>query len=1099
MSEPEVSEPAPARRVITLRRVGIALAALFVLYLAAGFFIVPIVVESQLASTIEQQTGTRPTVEDVRFDPLRWRLVLTGFAMPDPDTGEKVVGFESLVVDVAVVDLLFARLELDELALVAPTIEAVIDETGKLNLAAFAPDEGEEVEPESEPESSEDEERLVVQIDWLRIERGALRFEDRMQTPAFELAIEPLDLEFTHFTTRAGGESQYALRVGIGEETELRWDGSLGLDPLGSTGRIELDRFDLEVPWDYLSDRLAFEVAGGELDARASYVLAFADGLSLDLDEARVDLRDAAVRDPAIDEAVVLVPAFSVTGIAAHVDQDGLARLDIDAVELEGGHARSHLSEDGELRLATLLTPVEAEPPAAEPETPPAEQAEAVVETVAEVADEVTPDVVVEAANEVAEEVVAEAEAAVASNEVVEDPGSSAAPDAAGDANSKAALAAADTAAAEDDDAPGGRPAIRVERVAVRGFEIAIEDRSAPRPVSLVFSPIDLTASGYSSAPGSEIEVELESGFGEGGRLAIRGPVTPDPLATTLAVELDAIPLGPLQPYVDDFARLDVPSGLFAASLEVDVREAGGAAPAISVRGRLQLDDLLTVDRRLERSFLEWSSLRVEGLDYSSGAPGAPGAPGAATDSASGEPSGRVRIDEIGLADAQVHLVVSADGRTNLDAIFGGETTGEGAAERANPDEASAGPLRVEIAAVRLDGVGADLDDLSIEPHFEVSLDDLTGTIEGLSSERNVRARVALVGKIDQVAPVRVSGEINPLAGVIYTDVRVDVEGVSLPAFTPYSGRYVGYAIDRGKLRLDLEYELADRHLEASNRIHLDQFAFGRQVESESATSLPVRLAVAVMRGPQGDIDIALPIAGDLDDPSFSVFGLLGKALVNVVTRVATSPFAALAGLAGASGEELSKVAFAAGSPRLSETEQSELASLVPMLADRPALNVEVRGRADPVAEQAGLRREKIQTALRQAVWEQLSGSEREALDEPSALVLDPQQRRAGLDRLARERLGKPAVELVAAEALPPPGPERDRVVANAALEALAARVELTEADWRSLALARGAAIQGALLASAQLSPDRVFLVDVKVGSVAEGDAVTAVLELSAD
>ncbi|CAM9565125.1 unnamed protein product, partial [Discosporangium mesarthrocarpum] len=644
-----------------------------------------------------------------------------------------------------------------------------------------------------------------------------------------------------------------------------------------------------------------------------------------------------------------------------------------------------------------------------------------------------------------------------------------------------------------DETAVGRAPSISVDRVTLRALDIAIEDRSAARPVLLSLAPLDLAVTGYSTAPGTELSLRFSTGLGEAGRLSVEGPITLEPLATKLAIELQELGLGAYQPYLEDVARLDVPSAALSAKLDVDVRSTGNSgAMAIAASGRLQLDDLLTIDRRLERPFVEWGSLRVEDLDFANAA-------------ASGEGSDRVRIGEIGLSGALAHVVIGAEGASNLDGIFGGGATTEaepagapaGAAE-GEADEPALAP-RIEIAKITLDGVGADFDDLSQDPHFEISLDALTGTIEGLSSEALARARVALAGKVDGVAPVRIAGQINPLAGEAYTDIEITVDGVSLPAFSPYAGRFAGRTIDRGKLGLDLEYELSARHLKASNRVLLDQFQFGKRVESADATSLPVGLALAVMRDTSGNIEIPLPIEGNLDDPSFSVLGLLGKALVNVVTRVATSPFAVVAGVVGLSGDDLSHVAFEPGGAILSETERSELASLVPILVARPALHLEIRGRADPVVDEPGLRREKVEAALRLDAYERMSRPDRERVGNPSAVVLDDDDRLEGLDRLARERLDRRARDLVPSELLPPRGAERDRVVAEATLDALAAQVALVDADWRSLARERAAAIQRELLSTEELSPDRLFLVEVEIGPAADGEAVTALLELVTD
>ncbi|MCR9097296.1 MAG: DUF748 domain-containing protein [bacterium] len=1018
MSEQEAPARDASSPLSTRRKVGLAAAALFVLYLALGYLVVPSVVESQLVAVVEEQTGTRPSLETVSFDPFGWRLSLHDFALPDPSGRGDAVAFTTFAADVSILNLLIANLALEEVVLVEPRISAVIDEAGALNLLAFLPEASEEAPVEADDE--EESELPVVDVGSIRIERGDFRFEDLSRTRPFAVAVKPLDLEVEGFTTRAGAESPYSISIRIGDETALIWTGTVGLEPIRSKGELALERFELRLPWDFLSDQLAFEVEGGHLAVSARYDLDLSEGLDLTVEDASVGLRDLRILDPEIEGPVVVVPALDLSGIAARIDPEGLVSVDVADVALEGGRVRSHVAPDGEVHLATLFTPVGSK-------------------TAAE---------------------------AAPSDEVAEP-----APE---DASSRA-------------------PEISIDRIALRALDVAIEDRSAARPVSLAVGPLDLELTGYASAPGTELGLRFSTGVGEAGKLAIAGPFTLDPLATKLEIELDSIALGPYQPYLEDVARLEVPSASLSATLDVDVRSSGEAGPmAITAAGRVQLDDLLTIDRRLERPFLEWDSLRIEDLDF-------------ATAAASGESSDRVRIGEIALSEALAHVVIGADGATNLGAIFaGGEPEGDGVADspaEAASDEARSGSPapRIEIGKITLDAIGAEFDDLSQDPHFEISLDALTGTIEGLSSEDVARARIALAGKIDEVAPIRIAGQINPLSGDAYTDVEIEVQGVSLPAFTPYSGRFVGLAIDRGKLGLDLAYKVNARHLEASNLVHLGQFEFGRRVESQDATSLPVGLAVAVMRDTSGNIEIPLPIEGDLDDPSFSVFRLLRKALVNVVTKVAKSPFAAVAGLVGTSGDDLAQVAFASGSPRLSELEGSQLASLVPILVKRPALRLEIRGRADPVADEPGLRREKVEAAVRLDAYEQMSSRARKRLRDPSNVELDAEDRLEGLDRLARARLGQRARDLVPADALPPRGEERDRVVAEAALDALAAQVDLEEADWRRLALARAAAIQGALLATAELSPDRLFLVDVEIGPAAEGDAVTALLELTAD
>jgi len=997
MSQSETSQSTPSERggkTSRRKRVVLLLAGLFGLYLLIGYLVVPRVVERELVAAIEAQTGVTPEVGAVSFDPFGVRLAVEGFALPDPRGGEPAVAFEQLSVDIAFARLFRARLALEEIALVGLRVSAVIDESGALNFLSFVPSDSEPaaVEDEGPPDDAKlsEEAGLALQVDSIRIERGALRFQDRSQRPPFDLGIDPLDLEVEGFTTRAGGSSPYALSVRVGESAELKWSGSIGLDPVRSTGEIEITGFDLRLPWDFLSDRLRFEVADGALDVSARYVFDVSDGGELDIEQARVTLRNLDIVDSADGRSVVALPSVGVSGITAAVGAEGLARLAIDEVQLVGGHLRSRLEPGGRFHLLSLL------------ETLPAET----------------------------------------------DAGESA--------------AAAPVAA----DSPAVAPEIRVERVAIQGFEIDLEDRGPVRAVPLRLAPLDLGLRGYRSTPGTPIAVDLRTGIGEGGALSLTGPVTLEPLSTELEIELSRLGLGPFQPYLEEFARVEISTGNLSAKLSVDFEQAMEELPRVSASGRVQIDDLLTVDQSLERKFLEWESLRLEGLDLA---------------------PDRIHVGEVALKGALAHLLIDAEGRSNLEVIFGGDPATEQA--KPPPDEAEgsevlaseAGSPTVEIGKVQLDALGATFEDRTLSPHFEISLGQLTGSIEGLSSEELARAKVDLSGRIDDVAPLRVAGQINPLSGEAYTDIEIQISGISMPTFTPYAGRFVGYRIDRGKLALGLDYKLNARQLEAHNLLVLDQFEFGEPVESDDATSLPVGLALALLRDSAGKIEIPLPIEGDLDDPSFSVLGLLGKALVNVLTKVATSPFAAVAGLVGASGDDLAQVRFASGSDAVSTEEAAEIEKLVTLLVDRPSLRLEIRGRANPAIDEPGLRRTRIEAALQMAAFQGLSERGREEVGDPANIELEEEERIRELERIYRERTGERVRDLIPTEELPPRGLERDRRLAAAAEEALAARLELTEADLRTLARARAAAVQGALLGSDQIDASRVFLVEVEV------------------
>jgi hypothetical protein len=322
------------------------------------------------------------------------------------------------------------------------------------------------------------------------------------------------------------------------------------------------------------------------------------------------------------------------------------------------------------------------------------------------------------------------------------------------------------------------------------------------------------------------------------------------------------------------------------------------------------------------------------------------------------------------------------------------------------------------------------------------------------------------------------------------------LSGLSLTSFSPYVGRYVGYAVKQGNLGLDLEYKVTDRKLQATNQIALQKFLFGERVESEEATSLPVPVALAVMRDASGDIEIGLPISGNLDDPSFSVLSLLGRATVNLISKVALSPFGAVAGLIDTSADDLRRVPFAPGSAELEETEVNQLSAVAALFEEQPSLLLEIRGQADPEVDGMALQVQRVEEAVRLAAFESFSGFRQRRLGGPENVELDPEERLKGLEALYEERTGGSAATLVPDST--PDMSETDRVqtLSQAIVTALAEQVEVDPAALVDLAQVRAKAIQTALLATDLVEAERLLLMDVSLGAFGSEGRVPAELSL---
>lgn len=566
---------------------------------------------------------------------------------------------------------------------------------------------------------------------------------------------------------------------------------------------------------------------------------------------------------------------------------------------------------------------------------------------------------------------------------------------------------------------------------------------------------------------------------GEGGRVDASGEVQLASGAATLKLDAKGLPLLPAQPYLARVAKLDLRGGLLDLAGELAL--APDAAPRLRYTGTLGVRQFATVDTRRQRDFLNWKRLVVEGLD------------------AGIEPL-RVRAQAIRADGLYARVIVAADRSTNL-----GDILVAADAPTATPAAGAAPTPDIAVQQVVLKRSRLRFADFSLTPRFVTTIEDLHGTITGLGAAAGARATVDLKGQVDAYAPATVSGKLNPFRGAEDTDIALAFRNVELNSLTPYSGKFAGYAIERGKLNLDLRYVVKDGVLEGQNKVVLDQLTLGRKIDSPDAVGLPLKLAIALLTDSRGVIDIDIPVYGDLNDPQFRLGGVVWKAVLGLLTKIVTAPFALVGALFGGGPDDdsLSRIGFEFGAATLREGEAAKYDKLKKALLARPQLTLSIRGVADPVVDGRAL----SDAALRAEIATRWAAQREPAQGE----LPPPEAELAILVALHAERVGPPPPA-------PEPAPEAPAAEPAATAPATAADFEAAQADWLSgirealrdsyeidetqlmaLAQARGNAVRDGLLADGKVPPEQVFLSRTELGSeTTDKDAVNAPLELGA-
>ena len=546
-----------------------------------------------------------------------------------------------------------------------------------------------------------------------------------------------------------------------------------------------------------------------------------------------------------------------------------------------------------------------------------------------------------------------------------------------------------------------------VRSIAVTNCAIHLEDFANARPAKLDLSDIRLDAKNLSNLADTNLTADFSLRWNTNGTIHLMATAGFQPMTADVKVDLDSLDLTTLDAYLA--SKLDV----FILGSEVylhgtvRLRPEVNGLPVVSFHGNANLANFQTVDGTFGEDLVKWDSLRFNDMDANLNPP-------------------LVAIREIDVDGAYARVIVETNKSINLlnvlkqagtNAPATNDTKVAGvdqiaAKNNTAPDTA----MQISIGAIVITNTALNFSDRSLTPNVNMAVQSVNGSVSGLSTEQLQHAIVDLNAKVDGVGPVAITGTINPLNGAQTNEIKISVKDVDLTPTSPYAGKFAGYGIAEGKLNLDLSYELVGKNLKSKNVITLDQFSFGDKVESKDATHLPVRLAIAILKDRDGRIILDVPIEGSIDDPKFRIGKVVERALVNILEKVATSPFSLLGAVFGGGGEELGYEDFAPGSAELTAADRTKLDSLLKGLVARPALKLEIAGSIDPEGDREGLQRAALDQEIRTRKWQKLRKSE-QATNSVEQLVITPDDRAHYVKKLYDEALADKKItpELIAA------------------------------------------------------------------------------------
>ncbi len=642
----------------------------------------------------------------------------------------------------------------------------------------------------------------------------------------------------------------------------------------------------------------------------------------------------------------------------------------------------------------------------------------------------------------------------------------------------------------------------KIDEIRFDDYSIKAEDKAPPKPAVFNIDKLGFDLKNISNASNAPVALAAGLRLQGTGDIGLNGAVTLMPLSAEVVVGVTNLDLRVGQPYVEEQVKMAIARG--GLNINGHARFSPGKinTPLVSFVGDVSINNFEVTDEVLYDPLVEWDSFDITGIDVAL------------------QPD-KFHVDRIKVVKPKHTAIVEPDGRLNILTILPEKKAGPkqtNAAPPAKLPEITLGELVFENAAVHFV-------DKSLEPNCTFDVEESSGSVKNISSLIDTPSEFSVKGRVEESSTYSVGGRINPMPDNLFLDATFVLTNTGLTSFSPYTEKYVGRPLNKGKLSVALRYKINKKALDATNDIFVDQLTLGAKNGSTNATKLPVKLAIALLKDRHGRIKLDVPVNGQIDNPKFKVWPIIRGVIVNLAVKAATSPFSLLGSMFGG-GPELSFVAFDPGKSDIPAGETNKLGTLTKALFNRPELTLEINGSVDPAKDRDIMVRAKFDRQIKALYLKELTDAGKPTLAEneislstndysrllamaysntfgayhppganqsTNAVASEPVKKIAppapppgpsffghAAARVARIELEQPAPTTPVTPTPPPALSATNAPIAPSELEdmeqQLIQKIEITSDDYRQLMKDRARHVEEYLLKSGQVTADRLFI-----------------------
>ncbi|NDV18527.1 DUF748 domain-containing protein [Pseudodesulfovibrio sp. JC047] len=599
-------------------------------------------------------------------------------------------------------------------------------------------------------------------------------------------------------------------------------------------------------------------------------------------------------------------------------------------------------------------------------------------------------------------------------------------------------------------------------RIQIKNGAAHLRDQSLHHPADLGINGFTLDMKEFSSKEKAAMPFSLDGKWSGKGTFSVDGTVSILPLWSNGRIRLNGLGLRPLDGYLAEYTELLIAKGAAFANIKYSFKN--GKTPKFTVTGDTALRSVSIKDTFSKKEIIGLDALDVKTLKCAT-------APNT------------LSIGEIALAGPRGVIHFSEDGQINIRRALRLQDTTPKTATTASeappaqetkqagqPQKAAPFFKSVKINKISMTKGAVSFKDESVHPDFSTNLTGMNLLLTEVNQSPEARPKVDFKGNIGPT-PMSISGVVNPVITPIYSDLVIAVNGMELVPLTPYTLKNLAYPIEKGRLYADISFQTENWLLNAENKFYIEQLVLGAKDNRPDAPNVPVEFGLSLLQDGDGNMELNLPIRGELNDPDFQIGGIVFKAIVSLLFKALASPFTLIGSMFGG-GENMDFVVFEPGRHALDDSGQQKMETIIKALTERKKLTLEVDGVIDPVADKNGLVEVIFETKIKQQKYDELSRSDR-AENDVADMVIAPEEYE---DLLFEAYADEPDEEGIKPTTLF----MTDRQPVDVMEKFIRDRIVITDELLHDLAMDRANTVKSAIIDSHPELKDRVFLLDRK-------------------